>query len=106
VHVSAINGTLLLQAAGALGASEADRLREHIDRARQCDRSVVLDLTDVEHVEREALDMLREQWRTVGDRLRVVAPGGSAALAAIKRGGLRRFAVHGTLSGALVRAAE
>jgi anti-anti-sigma regulatory factor len=106
VQVSAIGGTLLLAASGALDAGAADRLREHIDRARSGERPVVLDLSAVEAVAREALDMLRTEWRAVGDRLRVVAPAESVAAAAMKRGGLRRFAIHGSLSGALTRAAE
>jgi anti-anti-sigma regulatory factor len=106
VQVSAIGGTLLLAASGALDASAADRVREHIDRARSGDRPVVLDLTGVEGFAREAIEMLRNEWRAVGDRLRVVAPADSVAAAAMKHGGLRRFAIHGTLSGALTRAAE
>jgi anti-anti-sigma regulatory factor len=106
VQVSAIGGTLLLAASGVLDAPAAERLREHIDRARSSDRSVVLDLSGVETVAREAIDMLRAEWRAIGDRLRVVAPAESEAAAAMKRGGLRRFAIHGSLSGALAQAAE
>lgn len=106
VQVSAIGGTLLLAATGALDATAAERVREHIARARGSDRSVVLDLSAVETVAREALDMLRSEWRALGDRLRVVAPLDSEAAAAMKRGGLRRFAIHGSLSGALTQAAE
>jgi anti-anti-sigma regulatory factor len=106
VQVSAIGGTLLLAASGALDAPAAERLREHIDRARPGDRAVVLDLSAVETVAREAIDMLRGEWRALGDRLRVVAPTDSAAAAAMKRGGLRRFAIHASLSGALTQAAE
>jgi hypothetical protein len=101
-----IAGTLLLEAAGTLGKGESERLREHIDSARPGERPVVLDLTAVDRFEREAIEMLRDQWRALGDRLRGVAPAESAAAAAMKRGGLRRFAVHGTLSGALAQAAE
>jgi len=106
VQVSAIGGTLLLAASGALDASAAERVREHIDNARPGDRPVVLDLTAVETVAREAIAMLRGEWRALGDRLRVVAPADSVAAAALKRGGLRRFAIHGSLSGALTQAAE
>ena len=106
VQVSAIGGTLLLAASGALDENAAERVREHIDRARAGDRPVVLDLSAVEAVAREAIDMLRGEWRALGDRLRVVAPADSVAAAAMKRGGLRRFAIHGSLSGALTRAAE
>jgi anti-anti-sigma regulatory factor len=106
VQVSAIGGTLLLAASGALDAGASERLRAHIDRARRGDRPVVLDLSAVEAVAREALDMLRGEWRALGDRLRVVAPAESVAAAAMKHGGLRRFAIHGSLSGALTRAAE
>ena len=42
--------------------------------------------------------MLRGEWRALGDRLRVVAPAESGAAAAMRRGGLRRFAIHGSLS--------
>ena len=106
MQVSAIGGTLLIAVAGLLGESAAERLNEHIDRARPGDRPVVVDLTGVAKIGREATDMLREQWRAIGDRLRVVAPAGSPAASALKRGGLRRFAVHGSLSGALTKAAE
>jgi anti-anti-sigma regulatory factor len=106
VQVSVIGGTLLIAAAGALGADAVERLREHIERSRSGERPVVLDLTAVERLERAATDMLRSQWRALGDRLRVVAPADSPAAVALKQGGLRRFAVHGTLSGALTRAAE
>jgi anti-anti-sigma regulatory factor len=106
VRVSAIGGTLLIAAAGLLDARAAARLREHIDSARHGDRPVVLDLSAVDDVESEAIEMLREQWRELGDRLRVVAPADSVAAVAVKRGGLRRFAVHSSLSGALTRAAE
>jgi anti-anti-sigma regulatory factor len=106
VQVSAIGGTLLLAASGALDASAAARVREHIDRARSGERPVVLDLSAVEAVAREALDMLRGEWRALGDRLRVVAPAGSVAAASMKRAGLRRFAIHSSLSGALTQAAE
>jgi anti-anti-sigma regulatory factor len=106
VQVSAIGGTLLLAASGALDASAAERVREHIERARSGGRPVVLDLSAVESVAREAIEMLRHEWRALGDRLRVVAPADGEAAAAIKRGGLRRFAIHSSLSGALTRAAE
>ena len=103
MEISAIGGTLLINAAGTLEAGAVARLREHIEAG---DRPVVLDLTDIETVEPEAIDMLRDQWRALGDHLRVVAPAAGAAAAAIKGGGLRRFAIHGSLSGALTRAAE
>jgi anti-anti-sigma regulatory factor len=106
VQVSAIGGTLLLAASGRLDATAATRVREHIDRAHSGGRPVVLDLSATEAVDREAIDMLRQEWRALGDRLRVVAPADSEAAAAIKRGGLRRFAIHGSLSGALTQAAE
>jgi len=103
LEISAIAGTLLINAAGTLERSSVERLRDHI---RASDRPVVLDLSGVETVEPEALDMLRNQWRALGDRLRVVAPHSSAAADALKRAGLRRFAVHASLSGALAQAAE
>jgi len=105
VQVSAIGGTLLIAPTGDLDAGAASRVGEHIDRARAGSRPVVLDLSAVDRLEREALEMLRNHWRALGDRLRVVAPADSSAAAAMKRGGLRRFAVHATLSGALAQAA-
>jgi anti-anti-sigma regulatory factor len=106
VQISAFGGTLLIAATGDLDADASRRVGEHIDRARPGSRSVVLDLSAVDRLEREALEMLRSHWRALGDRLRVVAPADSSAAAAMKRGGLRRFAVHASLSGALTQAAE
>ena len=106
VRASAIGGTLLLAASGRLDAHAAERLREHIESARGGDRPLVLDLGATEQLGPEAIDMLRTSWRALGDRLRVVAPADSPAATALKDGGLRRFAVHGSLSGALTQAAE
>ena len=106
MRASVIGGTLLLAASGRLDADASERLREHIGRARSGDRPVVLDLGATEQLGPEAIDMLRTEWRALGDRLRVVAPADSPAATALKNGGLRRFAVHGSLSGALTQAAE
>jgi len=106
VQVSAIGGTLLIAVEGLLGATAARRLKENFDRARPGGRPVVLDLTGVAEVEPAATEMLRDEWRAIGERLRVVAPADSPAAAALKHGGLRRFAVHESLSGALTKAAE
>jgi hypothetical protein len=104
VRVSAISGTLLIEVSGAaLGSAEVSRLREHIDRAGGGERPIVVDLSRVGGIERDALEMLREAWRGLGDRLRVVAPPASQVLEALKHARLRRFAVHGTLSGALAQ---
>ena len=105
VRVSAISGTLLIEVSGdALGAAGASRLREHIDRAGGGERPIVIDLSGVAAIERDGIEMLRTAWRELGDRLRVVAPAASDVLDALKRARLRRFQVHGTLSGALAQA--
>jgi hypothetical protein len=52
----------------------------------------------------EAIAVLRRAWKDVGDHLRVVAGHGSAPARALKAAGLRRFAVHASLSGALTDA--
>jgi anti-anti-sigma regulatory factor len=105
VRASVIGGTLLLAASGRLDADASGRLYEHLERARSGDRPLVLDLGATEQLGPEAVDMLRTAWRALGDRLRVVAPADSPAATALKNGGLRRFAVHGSLSGALTQAA-
>jgi hypothetical protein len=104
LRVDAIGGVLLISATGATGPEDAERLEEHLERARAGARNVVVDLTGAEAPDDRTLKVLRRAWQRLGDRLRVVAPPASEPAAAIKREGLRRFAVHATLSGALTQA--
>jgi hypothetical protein len=64
----------------------------------------VLDLSHIEVVDDAAVAVLRESWKDLGDRLRVVATPGSPPARALKDARLRRFAIHGSLSGALSQA--
>jgi hypothetical protein len=62
----------------------------------------VLDLSDLLAVDPEATAALRKAWRELGSRLRVVAHG--EVVLTLKQAGLRRFAIHSSLSGALAQA--
>ena len=104
LRFDAIGGVVLIDASGELDAAMAERLGDHFDQMRGNARPVVLDLTRVTAVGEDALAVLRQAWREVGDGLRVVATPGSAPARALKAGRLRRFAVHATLSGALADA--
>jgi hypothetical protein len=104
LRVDAIGGVLLISATGPSGPDDADRLEEHLERAGAGARNVVVDLTGADVPDQRMLQVLRRAWQRLGDRLRVVAPPSSEPAAAIKREGLRRFAVHATLSGALTQA--
>jgi hypothetical protein len=104
LRVDAIGGVLLISATGTSAPEVAERLEEHLERAGAGSRNVVVDLTGSEAPDRRTLEVLRRAWQRLGDRLRVVAPPASEPAAAIKREGLRRFAVHATLSGALAQA--
>jgi hypothetical protein len=104
LHVDAIGGVLLISKSGSPEPQDAERLEEHLERARAGSRNVVVDLTASGAPDQRTLQVLRRAWQRLGDRLRVVAPPASEPAAAIKREGLRRFAVHATLSGALAQA--
>ena len=105
LRFDAIGGVVLIDASGELDGEMAERLSSHLDQIRDGSRPVVLDLTRVTDVGDDALGVLRTMWRDVGDRMRVVAPPGSAPARALKAARLRRFAVvHATLSGALTDA--
>jgi anti-anti-sigma factor len=104
LRVDVIGGVVLIDASGELDGAMAERLGDHLEQIRGSDRPVVLDLTRVTSVGDDALAVLREAWRTAGNRMRVVASPGSVPARALKAGRLRRFAVHATLSGALADA--
>jgi hypothetical protein len=61
----------------------------------------VLDLSDAGDLDDAAVAVLREAWKELGDRLRVVVAPGSRPAKALKDGRVRRFAIHASLSGAL-----
>jgi anti-anti-sigma regulatory factor len=100
-----IGGVVLIDASGELDGELAERLGEHLEQIRSAPRPVVLDLTRVTAVGPDAVAILRQMWREVGDGLRVVATPGSAPARALKQARTRRFAVHATLSSALAEAA-
>jgi hypothetical protein len=104
LRVDAFDGVLLITASGATCPEDAERLEDHLSRAGSSARNVVVDLTAAGEPDDRLLAVLRRAWRQMGDRLRVVAPPASEPAAAIKREGLRRFAVHASLSGALTQA--
>jgi hypothetical protein len=104
VRVDAIGGVLLISAQGPPQPEDARRIEDHLAQAGAGGRPVVIDLTEAGEPDQRMLDVLRSAWRRLGDRLRVVAPPGSASAAALKREGLRRFAVHASLSGAMTQA--
>ena len=104
LRVDAISGVLLISAAGPARAEDAERIETHLHAAGTGSRPVVVDLTNAGEPDDRMLDVLRRAWRQLGDRLRVVAPPGSEPADALKRKGLRRFAVHATLSGAMTQA--
>ena len=64
----------------------------------------MVDLTGADAPDRRTLEVLRRAWQRLGDRLRRRGAAAASPAAAIKREGLRRFAVHATLSGALTQA--
>ena len=101
LHVNVMGSVLLMTAEGGLSGSRLDELLGQIGRTARC---VVLDLSDVDTVDRAATDALRKAWRTLGNRLRVVAPTDGELLQTLKQAGLRRFAIHSSLSGALAQA--
>jgi hypothetical protein len=102
--VDAIGGVLLISASGPVQPEDAERIEEQLVQAGDGSRPVVLDLTGAGEPDTSLLVVLRTAWRRLGDRLRVVAPPGSPPAAAIKRAGLRRFAIHASLSGAMTQA--
>lgn len=104
LRVDAIGGVLLISASGPVHADDAGRIEEQLAQAGTGSRPVVIDLSAAGELDRRALEVLRTAWRRLGDRLRVVAPPGSPPAEALKRAGLRRFAVHATLSGAMTQA--
>ena len=104
LRIDVIGGVVLIDATGELDSTMAERLGENLEQIRGGSRPVVLDLTRVTEVGDDALKVLRQMWREVGDGMRVVATPGSAPARAIKAARLRRFAVHATLSGALADA--
>jgi hypothetical protein len=104
LRVDAIGGVLLISASGPARPDDAARIGEQLSRAGDGERPVVVDLTDAGEPDKPTLDVLRSAWRRLGDRLRVVAPPGSPPATALKSAGLRRFAVHASLSGAMAEA--
>jgi hypothetical protein len=104
LRVDAIGGVLLISASGPARPGDAARLEEKLEQAGAGSRSVVVDFTAAGAPDKRMLDVLRAAWRRLGDRLRVVAPPGSPPAAALKHAGLRRFAVHASLSGAMTQA--
>jgi hypothetical protein len=104
LRVDAIGGVLLISASGPARPEDAGRLEEQLARASGGSRSVVIDLSAAGEPDKRMLGVLRDGWRRFGDRLRVVAPPGSPPAAALKHAGLRRFAVHASLSGAMTQA--
>ena len=104
LRVDAIGGVLLISASGPAQPEDASRIEEQLAQTGGGSRPVVIDLTSAGEPGKPLLDVLRKAWRRLGDRLRVVAPPGSPPAAAIKRAGLRRFAVHASLSGAMTQA--
>jgi hypothetical protein len=95
---------LLISASGPARPEDPDRIEAQLSQAGAGSRPVVIDLSKAGEPSERTLDVLRRAWRELGDRLRVVAPPGSPPAAALKRRGLRRFAVHATLSGAMSQA--
>ena len=104
LRIDMIGGVVLIDATGELDGAMAERLGETLQQIRDGSRPVVLDLTRVTEVGDDALLVLRQMWREVGDGMRVVATPGGAPARAIKAARLRRFAVHATRSGALADA--
>ena len=104
LRIDVIGGVVLIDATGELDQEMAERLGDHLAQTRGKTIPVVLDLTRVTEVGEDAIAVLRQAWRDVGDGLRVVATPGSAPARALKAGRLRRFAVHSSLSGALADA--
>jgi anti-anti-sigma regulatory factor len=94
----------VINAPRTLGGAGAERLEAHLAQVRGGSRPVVLDLSRTDAVDDAAIAVLREAWRELGDRLRVVAAPGSEPAKGLRTAGLRRFAIHSSLSGALTQA--
>ena len=103
-RVDVIGGVLLINAPRSLDGVGAERLEAHLAQVKGGLRPVVVDLSRTDAVDDMAVAALREAWRELGDRLRVVAAPGSQPAKALRAAGLRRFAIHSSLSGALARA--
>ena len=101
LQVGTVGNVLLITATASLGPTQAARLDEALAQGASTDRSIVLDLTAVDAIADETVAVLAGRWRELRDRLRVVAPPGGDVLRALKDAGLRRFAIHSALSGAL-----
>ena len=104
LRVDVIGGVLLITAPRTLGGVGAERLDAHLAQVKGSSRPVVVDLSRTHAVDDVAIAALREAWRALGDRLRVVAAPGSQPAKALRTAGLRRFAIHSSLSGALTQA--
>jgi hypothetical protein len=103
-RVDVIGGVLLITAPRTLAGAGAERLEAHLAQVEGRSRPVVVDLSRTHAVDDVAIAALREAWRELGDRLRVVAAPGSEPAKALRSAGLRRFAIHASLSGALTQA--
>ena len=104
LRVDVIGGVLLITAPHTLGGVAAERLDAHLAQVKGRSRPVVVDLSRTDAVDDVAIAALREAWRKLGDHLRVVASPGSQPAMALRTAGLRRFAIHSSLSGALTQA--
>ncbi|WP_028057737.1 STAS domain-containing protein [Candidatus Solirubrobacter pratensis] len=93
--VDAIGGTLLIVLSGALDAPHCRKFDECLVQAARSSRAVVVDLTAVETMRARAVESLVAARSRLGGRLRVIAPRGSAANAALRRAGVAHtFALH------------
>ncbi len=103
LQIDAIGNVLLVTAGNEL-EGHGQRLEQLLDGVERSSRTAVLDLSAAGSLDPDVLKLLKMRWRGLGNRLRVVAPPGSGAADALRDAGLRRFAVHSTLSGALAQA--
>ena len=103
--VDSIAGVLLVAAAGRLDPSGCRQLDECLQQAVRGRREVVVDLSDADNLPQRAIDALIGARERLGVRLRVVAPRGEPAFAALRRAGVHHtLAIHASEASALTAA--
>jgi STAS domain-containing protein len=104
--VDAIGGLLAITLSGAIDVACAGDLRRCVDRAARAGRPVVIDLSDVAELSKEAVDALAAAHRRLGVRLSLVAARGGPAWSALReRGVAHLFAVHASRPRAMAASA-
>ena len=104
--VDSVGGVLGVAVSGALVGRATEPLRDCLVQAMRRSRPVVLELSDVTAIDRDAVELLLEAHRRLATRLRLVVPRGGPAHQALRQEGVAHvFSVHGSRAEALAAAA-